>query len=63
MGRLLIRGEYGHDIIDELKPYPGEVVFDKPGKGLVLAYDAASGVASTGCYAFTDCGSYDGVLC
>ncbi|KAI6872115.1 glutamyl-tRNA amidotransferase subunit A [Hortaea werneckii] len=48
MGRLLIRGEYGHDIIDELKPYPGEVVFDKPGKGLVLAYDAASGVASTG---------------
>lgn len=33
MGRLLVRGEYGHDIVDELKPVPGEVVVDKPGKG------------------------------
>ncbi|KAL3484404.1 amidase signature domain-containing protein [Aspergillus germanicus] len=33
MGRLLVRGEYGHDVIDELKPRPGEVVIDKPGKG------------------------------
>lgn len=33
MGALLVRGEYGHDIIDELKPLPGEVVVDKPGKG------------------------------
>lgn len=33
MGRLLVRGEYGHDIVDELQPLASEVVIDKPGKG------------------------------
>lgn len=33
LGRLLVRGDYGHDIIDELKPVPGEPVVDKPGYG------------------------------
>ncbi|WP_299569535.1 isochorismatase family cysteine hydrolase [uncultured Williamsia sp.] len=32
-GRILVRGEYGHDFIDELTPAPGEFVVDKPGKG------------------------------
>ena len=47
-GRILIRGEYGHDIIDELAPIAGEAVVDKPGKGAFHATGFGDLLAAAG---------------
>ena len=39
MGRLLVRGEFGHDIVEEVYPIEGEPIVDKPGKGAFYATD------------------------
>ncbi len=39
MGRILVRGELGHAIIDEVAPVEGETVVDKPGKNAFYKTD------------------------
>lgn len=56
MGRILVRGEYGHDIIDELKPNPDEPVIDKPGKGAFYATDFDSVLKNSGIKQLVVCG-------
>jgi nicotinamidase-related amidase len=56
MGRILVRGERGHDIIDELKPKAGEPVVDKPGKGAFYATDLDTILKSRGINRLIVCG-------
>jgi nicotinamidase-related amidase len=56
MGRILVIGEPGHDIIPELYPVPGEPVVDKPGKGAFYNTGLADLVAQHGLSQLIVCG-------
>jgi biuret amidohydrolase len=56
MGRILVRGEPGHDIVPELAPAPGEPVVDKPGKGAFHETDLAQILQNNGIDTLIVCG-------
>lgn len=56
MGRILVRGEKGHDIIDQLYPIDGEPVIDKPGKGSFHATDLSQILSDRGIKTLVVCG-------
>ena len=56
MGRILIRGEPGHDIVAALAPLASEPVVDKPGKGAFYATDLAEILAARAIATLIVCG-------
>ena len=56
MGRILVRGETGHDIIEDLYPIAGEPVIDKPGKGSFYATDLEDILQNRGIKTLFVCG-------
>jgi nicotinamidase-related amidase len=56
MGRLLIRGERGHDFVDEVEPESGEIVLDKPGYSAFERTDLEPVLASRGITQLILCG-------
>ena len=56
MGRILVRGEQGHDIINQLYPIAGEPVIDKPGKGSFHATDLQQILVDRGIKTLIVCG-------
>lgn len=55
-GRIMIRGEAGHDIIPELYPEQGEPVIDKPGKGSFYSTDLETILKAKGITTLLVCG-------
>ena len=56
MGRILVRGEPGHDIVPELYPAAGEIVIDKSGKGAFYNTDLDALLRSRGIANLLVCG-------
>ena len=56
MGRILVRGEPGHDIVDALAPAEGEPVIDKPGKGAFHQTDLEQLLRNSGIDTLLVCG-------
>lgn len=56
LGRLLVRGESGHDLIDEVLPLAGEVVIDKPGYSAFHQTDLAQILRAQGIHTLVVCG-------
>jgi nicotinamidase-related amidase len=56
MGRILVRGEPGHDIVEDLYPAHGEPVIDKPGKGAFYQTDLELVLKNRGITTLLVCG-------
>jgi len=56
LGRLLVRGQPGHDIVPEVAPAGGEPVVDKPGKGAFHATDLEPLLRNRGIASLLVCG-------
>jgi nicotinamidase-related amidase len=63
MGRILIRGEEGHGLIDEVAPLSEEIVLDKPGKNAFYHTDLEDILQEKGIKNLLICGVTTDVCC